>query len=106
MGLPTYPRVGETTCFDCHSNETVWPWYSKVARLSWRSIQHVNSGRGHLNFSEWPPRETDAIVGVVLDGEMPTWDYMLIHPDARLSDADLHALADGLRATLAASDLN
>lgn len=97
------PRTRELTriaCFDCHSNETVWPWYSKIAPFSWLSVRHVNSGRGDLNFSEWPPRETDEIVETVLDGEMPTWDYMLLHPDARLSDADLQALANGLRATI------
>ncbi len=103
---PRTRELAQTACFDCHSNETVWPWYSYVAPSSWFSIRHVNGGRGHLNFSEWPPRETDEIVEAVLEGEMPTWDYMLLHPDARLSDADLQALADGLRATVAASKLN
>lgn len=100
---PRTRELAKIACFDCHSNETVWPWYSYVAPLSWRSIQHVNGGRGRLNFSEWPPEETDEIVEVVLEGEMPTTDYMLLHPDARLSDADIQALADGLRATIGTS---
>jgi mono/diheme cytochrome c family protein len=97
---PRTRELAKIACFDCHSNETVWPWYASVAPLSWLSVNHVNEGRDELNFSEWPAEETDEIVETVLDGEMPTWDYMLLHPAARLSDADTQALADGLRATL------
>lgn len=89
-----------TTCFDCHSNETAWPWYSNVAPLSWLLQRHVDEGRDDLNFSEWgTDQEADEIVESVRDGGMPTWDYLLLHPDARLSDADREALIDGLTAT-------
>jgi hypothetical protein len=85
-------------CFDCHSNETVWPWYSNIAPFSWRLQNHVDEGRAKLNLSEWGTgeQESDEIVGVVREGEMPTWDYRLLHPEARLSDAETSAFLDGL----------
>jgi hypothetical protein len=91
-------------CFDCHSNETEWPWYSNIAPISWRLQQHVDEGRAVLNFSEWGAgeQEGDEIVEVVAEGEMPTWDYMILHPDARLSGADLQAFVDGLTRTFGA----
>lgn len=101
---PRTRELAKIACFDCHSNETVWPWYSNVAPLSWLSTNHVNEGRDELNFSEWPSGDDEDIVEALLDGEMPTWDYKLLHPEARLSDADLQALANGLRATIANSD--
>jgi hypothetical protein len=100
---PRTRELTKTACFDCHSNETVWPWYSNVAPFSWLSTNHVEEGRAHLNFSAWPPKETDEIVESVLDGDMPTWDYKLLHPAAKLSDSDLQSLANGLRETIAAS---
>lgn len=88
-------------CFDCHSNETSWPWYSNVAPVSWLVQRHVDEGRDELNFSEWHlKQEGDEAAETVRERSMPTWDYMLTHPDARLSDAELSVLADGLAATL------
>jgi mono/diheme cytochrome c family protein len=98
---PRTRELAKVACFDCHSNETIWPWYSNIAPVSWLSANHVDEGRDELNFSEWPADKIDEIVDTVLDGEMPTWDYKLLHPEARLSDPDIRALADGLRATLA-----
>jgi len=94
-------ELARVACFDCHSNETVWPWYSDVAPLSWRLQRHVDEGRAKLNFSEWGTgeQEVDEIVNSVRDGEMPPGDYLLLHPEARLSDADTQALIDGLSAT-------
>ena len=88
-------------CFDCHSNETVWPWYSNIAPMSWLLQQHVDEGRAKLNFSEWGTgeQESDDIVEVVADGEMPPWDYLILHPEARLSDADTQTFLDGLGRT-------
>jgi hypothetical protein len=93
-------------CFDCHSNETSWPWYSNVAPLSWLLQRHVDEGRKVLNFSEWGSggQEADEIVESVREGEMPTWDYALIHPGARLSGAELQAFIDGLTATFGAGE--
>jgi cytochrome c551/c552 len=103
---PTTRKLAVTACFDCHSNETVWPWYSNIAPISWRLQNHVTEGRDVLNFSEWGTgeQETDEIVDVVREGEMPTWDYLLSHADARLSDADSQTLIDGLGATFGAGE--
>ena len=90
-----------TTCFDCHSNETEWPWYSWVAPISWLVQADVDEGRDELNFSEWGSghREADDVAESVEEGEMPPFSYLLTHPDARLSDADRASLIEGLRAT-------
>jgi hypothetical protein len=97
-------ELAVVACFDCHSNETVWPWYSNIAPISWRLQRNVDEGRARLNFSEWGSRaqETGEIVEVVGEGEMPPWDYLLLHPDARLSDADTQALIEGLGKTFGA----
>jgi mono/diheme cytochrome c family protein len=73
-------------CFDCHSNETVWPWYANVAPISWRLQSHVDAGREELNFSEWGSgdQEADEAAEQVREGAMPPWDYRLSHPEARL----------------------
>ena len=61
----------------------------------------MQEGRDELNFSNWPPKETDEVVEKVLNGDMPPIQYTLIHPASRLSEADLQALAEGLRRTIA-----
>lgn len=82
-------------CFDCHSNETKWPWYSRVAPVSWLVADHVKDGRKNLNFSTWPVLDPGAeshllheIEEVIEGGEMPLKSYLLGHPEARLSDAE------------------
>ena len=103
---PTTRELAVTACFDCHSNETAWPWYSNIAPISWRLQNHVTEGREVLNFSEWRTgeQETDEIVDVVRDGGMPPWDYLLSHAEARLSEADTQTLIDGLGATFGAGE--
>ncbi len=88
-------------CFDCHSNQTVWPWYSYIAPISWRVADHVEHGRGHLNFSEWdkPNEDFDEIKEVMDEGEMPLWDYLLMHSEAKLTPEETQALVEGLRAS-------
>ena len=90
-----------TTCFDCHSNETEWPWYSWVAPVSWLVQADVDEGREELNFSEWGSANQDAddVAESVQEGEMPPFSYMVTHPDARLSEAQRATLIEGLRAT-------
>lgn len=99
---PTTRAMAVTACFDCHSNETTWPWYSNVAPVSWLLQRHVDEGREKLNFSTWGTarQESDDLVETVRDGEMPTWDFMLLHPDARFSAADKAAFRAGLQATV------
>jgi mono/diheme cytochrome c family protein len=103
---PQTRELASTACFDCHSNETVWPWYTNVAPMSWLIQRDVDEGRARLNFSQWDQpqdAETDEIGGIVLEGEMPPTQYTILHRSASLSDADTQALADGLEATIAAS---
>ena len=85
-------------CFDCHSNETVWPWYSKIAPVSWLVQRDVDQGRDHFNLSDWEQRPAPGrlMAEAVREGEMPPWFYLPLHPEARLSDAEKEALAQGL----------
>ncbi len=85
----------ERSCYDCHSNETNWPWYSYVAPVSWFVTGHVNHGRGNLNFSTWYEYELDEIERHLEDiadeverGSMPLPSYLRMHGDAELSDED------------------
>jgi hypothetical protein len=86
-------------CYDCHSNETVWPWYSHVAPFSWLVTRDVRSGREELNFSTWSRIATQQQVKKlkeswenVAEGEMPPWFYLSIHRDAALSAEDRKVL--------------
>jgi hypothetical protein len=90
-------------CFDCHSNETNWPWYTNVAPISWLTQHDVEEGRRELNFSEWGPdaRHSDEAAETVDEGEMPPPYYAWVHSSARLSDAEKRQLSDGFRAMFA-----
>ena len=101
---PQTRELAQRACFDCHSNESVWPWYSNVAPMSWLVQNHVNEGRGILNFSDLVNSgEVDELGEVVREGEMPLASYLMLHPDAKLSDAERQALAAGLEQTAAQS---
>jgi hypothetical protein len=83
-------------CYDCHSNETAWPWYSQVAPASWLVGHDVSGGRRHVNFSTWNRLSATKVVDTVhkiaeevRDGDMPPFYYtMPLHPRARLSPLD------------------
>ncbi len=86
-------------CGDCHSNETKWPWYSKIAPVSWLVYYDVVEGREHFNVSMWGVQEEnegDEAAEEVREGEMPLWPYLIAHPEARLSDDEKSALVKGL----------
>lgn len=89
-------------CFDCHSNETIWPWYSKVAPSSWLVQRDVEQGRKKMNFSDWGRRNEDGeeIREVILEGEMPLPAYLLMHPEARLTEEETLRLIEGLMRSL------
>ena len=96
---PETMAVLRRACFDCHSNETVWPWYSRVAPISFLVASDTTEGRRELNFSTWD--KYDAATKLKLlrkswketaKGEMPMWIYRVNHPEARLSPADLAVL--------------
>jgi len=92
---PEVAAVIERCCYDCHSNETAWPWYAYVAPASWLVADDVHEGRRHMNFSEWggyDARRQDRMRGDIWDevsaDEMPPGNYLLMHSSARLTDAD------------------
>lgn len=87
-------------CGDCHSSETMWPWYSHVAPASWLVIDDVNSGRRHINFQDWEAQENPKeatehlalICKEVQEKGMPPFLYRIMHKDSRLSVEDVTAL--------------
>ena len=99
---PDTRALAKQACFDCHSNETEWPAYSRVAPISWLIQHDVSEGRAVLNFSEWqrPQEEATEAAEVVNEGEMPLRMYQLMHAYARLSAADRERLVLGLTRTL------
>jgi hypothetical protein len=98
---PQTRALAVRACFDCHSNEAVWPWYSNVAPVSWLIQHDVDEGRQRLNFSEWnlPQREKGRLSRIVLEGEMPPGIYLIMHSNANLNSTERQQLANGLTAT-------
>jgi len=93
--------VLKQSCFNCHSHETVWPWYSHVAPVSWLVAHDVNEAREKMNFSNWAQYDArelahhyEEIWDEVEDGGMPPWYYLIMHRDARLSEQDKQLLHD------------
>ena len=97
---PQAREVAQAACFDCHSNETVWPWYSNVAPMSWLIQHDVDEGREYLNFSEWGSNregeESEELHEVIQEGEMPPVQYLLLHGEARLTETEKDQLINGL----------
>lgn len=99
---PQTRALFQRACFDCHSNQTKWPWYSHVAPMSWLVERDVDTGRQHLNFSQWnqPQRHAKDVAEQVSSGNMPLWFYLPMHPAARLSAAEKQQLIAGAAASL------
>ncbi len=99
---PQTRQYAQRACFDCHSNESVWPWYSNVAPVSWLVQRDVNEGRSRMNFSEWDTMGLNSgeLVEKIQEGEMPPAQYLIMHPEARLSQAEKDAFIQGLIASL------
>ena len=98
---PEVASILDRSCRDCHSNKTVWPWYTNVAPVSWWLSNHVNDGRRSLNMSEWgkldpnrQDRKLRQMCDEVSDGVMPLSSYTPMHPAAKLSDQDKKTLCD------------
>lgn len=95
-------RIGKTiksACYDCHSNNTVYPWYDNIAPVSWFVARHVNEGTQHLNFSEWGTYEIkkknhkiEECIEFLESREMPLKTYKILHPEARLSNEEYENL--------------
>jgi hypothetical protein len=101
---PRTRELAERACFDCHSNETKWPWYARVAPFSWVMQRDVEMGRSVMNFSEWTRTNDLAFAAepAVLRREMPPRNYRLMHGEAHLSHDEKVELARGLRVTFGA----
>jgi hypothetical protein len=107
---PPPPQIAamlRTACYDCHSSETTWPWYSHIAPVSWLIASDVNEGRRNLNLSDWPgdpmrdaKRLEDMSEKIGYD-EMPPAKYTAIHADARLTESQRKELTDWLDAEAA-----
>jgi cytochrome c551/c552 len=98
---PQTQALAQRACNDCHSNQTTWPWDSYIAPASFLIVNHVDEGRRRLNFSEWdkPNSDFEEVSRTIRNGQMPMWDYVLIHPTAKLTSAETQQLLDGLQAT-------
>ena len=101
---PEIAAILERACRDCHSHRTDWPWYSYVAPVSWWVADHVHHGRDDLNFSQWPVHDPEKlehnfheIDEQIEEGEMPLKSYLILHPEARLSEEDRAVLRDWAR---------
>ena len=109
---PQIAALLHTACYNCHSQETQWPWYSHIAPVSWLIARDVNAGRARMNFSDWPNDHPDQaakrlgdLSEEVHNGDMPPSNYQWMHPEARLTPAQRDELvkwadqeADRLRA--------
>lgn len=98
-------EIAERACFDCHSNETVWPWYSRIVPFGNLLEKDVHDGRGVLNFSEWEQscctqEQVDDMAETVNTKEMPLPYYIILHPEADLTNAERGDLVNGLIATM------
>lgn len=111
---PQTRALAERACFDCHSNETKWAWYTRLPPSSLLTTLDVIRGRRHLNFSEWgiaprgnqeeegEGREGGREIGEqIMRGEMPPSNYLALHPEARLTNAEKLQLIQGLQRSLA-----
>ncbi len=103
---PRTRELAKRACFDCHSNETVWPWYASIAPISWLVQHDVDEGRAHLNFSEFDRGQSHAhdAAEELEEGEMPPKIYLRMHARAELSEAEKDELIWGLKATFGESD--
>jgi hypothetical protein len=102
---PATDAILHRACYDCHSNDTRWPWYSGVAPISWFVIGHVNDGREALNFENWsahrsrnPVPPLNRVCSEVKSGGMPLSTYLWMHADAQLSADDKTVLCDWIDA--------
>jgi hypothetical protein len=98
---PQVTSILDRACRDCHSNDTRWPWYTNVTPTNWLVANHVHHGRDHLNYSLWASYDEDDqdkflgnMCSLTQRRRMPLPSYLVIHRDAKLSDADIKTLCD------------
>ena len=92
------------SCYDCHSNETTWYWYTNYAPISWLIAHDVNEGREYLNYSTWDKYSTNEkkelmyeSIEEIQEGEMPMKIYELIHPNSKISEEELNILTTWIK---------
>lgn len=95
----------KTSCYDCHSNESTYPWYTNIAPVSWWVKQHINEAREELNFSEWgtftekrKKHKLEEVYEEVEEGEMPLKSYLIVHSDAKLTTEQKNELVAWFKA--------
>ena len=100
---PRTKELVQAACYDCHSNQTKWPWYSNVAPMSWLLYQDVSEARSAFNFNEITPGEGADWVGTMVfkikNASMPPARYQALHPEARFSAEERREIIDGLLLT-------
>ena len=99
---PATRALAQRACMDCHSNLTEWPWYSYIAPVRFLVVNDVNGGRKRMNFSEWNKAQratAEDIEDRVGNNEMPPKNYVMAHPLAKLTPAEIKQLVDGMRVT-------
>jgi heme-binding protein len=97
-------QIIKTSCADCHSNNTKYPWYSEIAPVSWYLAQHVNEGKEHLNFSEWAAYNKDQKNHILKDldekltaHEMPLKSYLILHNEAVMSKSQYNTILNWVK---------
>lgn len=102
---PEVATILKNACYDCHSNQPTYPWYTSVAPVSWWIKNHINEGSKHLNFSIWQTytvkrkdHKLEECVEMIEEGEMPMNSYTWMNPEAKLTDAQKQLLIDWFKA--------
>jgi hypothetical protein len=96
---PETQALAQRACFDCHSHETKWPWYAFVAPMSFLVVNDVNEAREQMNFSTGTELEAEEMRDEIEEGGMPLPNYLMLHPEAKLTDAEKEQLLAGLAKT-------
>ena len=98
---PEVRKILETACYDCHSNQTHYPWYAQIQPVGWWLASHINDGKSQLNFSEFASytehrraKKLQSVVDEVTDRSMPLSSYTWIHREAKLTDAQIKLVAN------------
>ncbi|MEP7270721.1 MAG: heme-binding domain-containing protein [Acidobacteriota bacterium] len=108
---PEIAAILDRSCNDCHSFKTRWPWYTEIAPASWLVVWDVNEAREHLSLSDWGSYNQKKVKHLleemndeVMEGKMPPANYVRLHPEARLSEADKSKLLDWILAEHLSAD--
>ncbi len=98
-------NILKVACYDCHSNQPRFPWYTNIAPVSWWIKHHIDEGSHHLNFSEWGTytekrknHKLEECVEMIEEGEMPMDSYTWMHKEAKLTDAQKRQLVEWFKA--------